>query len=309
MRNLASNDTWAYVYDAAGRLASVDLNGATQGTHLYNALGQQVSRTVGGGPSAVVTLSVHDLAGNRIAEHDDTGAVLREYIWLDGRPLAVVEGGQTYQLHWDQIGRPAMATDSTGAVVWAASYLPFGGIDQVFIDTLAIEQNLRFPGQWFQAETGLHQNWMRDYDPTTGRYLQADLLGLVDGPSVYGYARQNSLRFTDPRGEFGLIGAAIGAGSSFAIQFTVNYFKYGDATTAFKCVDFGNVLLSGWMGAAGISPIAVLTKGGGIGNAAGVIGLSTFVKKYLTPGPVRIGTNCECKPNSEIEDIVSTIHL
>ena len=67
-----------------------------------------------------VTLSVHDLAGNRIAEHDDTGAVLREYIWLDGRPLAVVEGGQTYQLHWDQILRPAMATDSTGAVVWAA---------------------------------------------------------------------------------------------------------------------------------------------------------------------------------------------
>ncbi len=60
----------------------------------------------------MVTLSVHDLAGNRIVEHDDTGAVLREYIWLDGRPLAVVEGGQTYQLHWDQIGRPVMATDA-----------------------------------------------------------------------------------------------------------------------------------------------------------------------------------------------------
>ena len=73
--------------------------------------GQQVSRTIGSGPSAVVTLSVHDLAGNRIAEHDGTGAVLREYIWLDGRPLAVAEGGQTYWLHWDQIGRPAMATD------------------------------------------------------------------------------------------------------------------------------------------------------------------------------------------------------
>ena len=59
--------------------------------------GQQVSRTIGSGPSAVVTLSVHDLAGNRIAEHDGTGAVLREYIWLDGRPLAVVEGGQLSQ--------------------------------------------------------------------------------------------------------------------------------------------------------------------------------------------------------------------
>jgi hypothetical protein len=43
---------------------------------------------------------------------------------------------------------------------------------------------------------------MRDYDPTTGRYLQADPLGLVDGPSVYGYARQSPVRFTDPTGEF-----------------------------------------------------------------------------------------------------------
>ena len=87
-----------------------------------------------------------------------------------------------------------------GSVVWAASYLPFGGIDQVYVDTLALEQNLRFPGQWFQAETGLHQNWMRDYDPTTGRYLQADPLGLVDGASVYGYARQSPVRWTDSTG-------------------------------------------------------------------------------------------------------------
>ncbi len=42
---------------------------------------------------------------------------------------------------------------------------------------------------------------MRDYDPTTGRYLEADPLGLVDGASVYGYVRQNPGRYTDPRGE------------------------------------------------------------------------------------------------------------
>lgn len=61
--------------------------------------------------------------------------------------------------------------------------------------------DLRFPGQWFQSESGLHQNWMRDYDPTTGRYVQADPLGLVDGASVYNYALQNPGRFVDPRGE------------------------------------------------------------------------------------------------------------
>jgi hypothetical protein len=61
--------------------------------------------------------------------------MIREYLWLDGRPLAVVEGGQTFWLHWDHILRPVLATDATGAVVWAARYLPFGGIDQVLADT------------------------------------------------------------------------------------------------------------------------------------------------------------------------------
>ncbi len=56
------------------------------------------------------------------------------------------------------------------------------------------------PGQWFQSESGLHQNWMRDYDPTTGRYIQADPLGLVDGASVYGYVTNNPMRRIDPRG-------------------------------------------------------------------------------------------------------------
>ncbi len=149
-------------------------------------------RSAFAGGASEVTLSVHDLAGNRIAEHDQTGAVLREYIWLDGRPLAIVEGGQTFWLHTDHIGRPVLATDATGAVVWAARYRPFGGIDAVAVDTGAVGQDIRFPGQWFQSETGLHQNWMRDYDPTIGRYLQADPLGLVDGASVYGYARQKS---------------------------------------------------------------------------------------------------------------------
>ena len=97
-----------------------------------------------------------------------------------------------------------------------ASYLPFGGIDQVSVDTGALGQDLRFPGQWFQAgepdrkslrrsdfpANGLHQNGMRDYDPTTGRYLEADPLGLVDGPSVYGYARQSPVRWTDRTGLF-----------------------------------------------------------------------------------------------------------
>ncbi|MEO0761985.1 MAG: RHS repeat-associated core domain-containing protein [Pseudomonadota bacterium] len=93
------------------------------------------------------------------------------------------------------------AFDSLGQAVRKASYAPFDALETVEVDTNAIERPApSFPGQWFQAEHGLHQNWFRDYDPNTGRYLQADPLGLVDGPSVYGYARQASRSFVHPRG-------------------------------------------------------------------------------------------------------------
>lgn len=82
-------------------------------------------------------------------------------------------------------------------MVWDATYKPFGEVDA----STGAPINLRFPGQWFSAESDLNQNWMRDYDPTTGRYIQADPLGLVDGASVYGYARQSPNKYTDPRGE------------------------------------------------------------------------------------------------------------
>jgi RHS repeat-associated protein len=87
-------------------------------------------------------------------------------------------------------------TNGSGTVVWTLKYLPFGGVESSTGTPIAA----RFPGQWFQSESALHQNWMRDYDPTTGRYLQADPLGLVDGASVYGYAWQSPLRYVDPMG-------------------------------------------------------------------------------------------------------------
>jgi len=104
-------------------------------------------------------------------------------------------------------------------VVWTASYLPFGGVHV----TSGAPIDLRFPGQWFQAESGLHQNWMRDYDPTTGRYVEADPLGLVDGASVYGYVRQNPGRYVDPRGECPWCAAAIvGAAGGVMIGYIID---------------------------------------------------------------------------------------
>lgn len=156
--------------------------------------------------------SVYGPDGNRMAEFEydpvaGTSTLLREYLWFEGKPIAVIEGGVVYYVRSDHIGRPVFATDATGAKVWEVTYLPFGGVHTSSGTPIA----LRFPGQWFQSESGLHQNWMRDYDPTTGRYIQADPLGLVDGASVYGYVRQNPGRYVDPRGE-----QSISIGGGFA---------------------------------------------------------------------------------------------
>ena len=147
-------------------------------------------------------------------------------------------GRQIYYVRTDHIGRPVFATNDLGVKVWEAAYLPFGG---VHIATGGID--LRFPGQWFQTESGLHQNWMRDYDPTTGRYIQADPLGLVDGASVYGYALQNPGRYVDPRGEQGLDGllsSSVGRGAmsvASGAALADGPLPFGDAVAA--CVIVG----------------------------------------------------------------------
>ncbi|QGX98610.1 hypothetical protein EI983_10105 [Roseovarius faecimaris] len=145
-------------------------------------------------------------------DYADPVQLQREYIWMGNTPVAVVEDGVIYYIRTDHIGRPVFATDGTGVKIWEASYLPFGGVHT----SIGPNINLRFPGQWFQSESGQHQNWMRDYDPTLGRYIQADPLGLVDGASVYGYARQNSRRYTDPTGEQAWENSYVGASEWWA---------------------------------------------------------------------------------------------
>ena len=101
----------------------------------------------------------------------------------------MVQDGTVQFVRADHIHRPVFATNAAGAVVWAQGYDPFGRV------VSGLGSDARFAGQWFAAENGLHQNWMRDYDATLGRYIQADPLGLVDGASVYGYALGNPSRY------------------------------------------------------------------------------------------------------------------
>jgi len=67
-----------------------------------------------------------------------------------------------------------------------------------------VTYNLRFPGQYYQAETGVNQNYFRDYDPTVGRYAESDPIGQKGGVNTYAYVRGNPLLLIDP---FGLTGA------------------------------------------------------------------------------------------------------
>jgi RHS repeat-associated protein len=175
-------------------------------------------------------------------------------------------GGEFYFVGTDHIGHPVFATNDLGLKVWEASYLPFGG---VHVSTGAI--NLRFPGQWFQSESGLHQNWMRDYDPTTGRNIQADPLGLVDGASVYGYARQNPLLYTDPTGQCPICvavlwGAVYGSGTSVGLGWLLDL-AVGDGCYTWE--ELGHdALLGALFGGAFAGVGAVAQKGLGPALAA-----------------------------------------
>lgn len=281
---------YSYTYDSAGRMATASADGVVVGEYIYDHLGRQVIRSL---PQVGVTIhSVFDSESNRIAEYDGaTGAMLREYVWLGLQPIAVIQAGIVHYIRTDHIGRPVFATDATGAVAWSASYSPFGGV--VISTGTPIEA--RFPGQWFQAETGLHQNWMREYDPTTGRYMQADPLGLVDGASVYGYVRQNPGRWIDPKGEFGVAGAAGGAAVSVSLQLFANI-AYGNMNLwqAVKCINLLPVFNAAAFGGYGFSPVALIRSGRGAANAAGAVGLGTHINR-VSPDFYVGGNECgEC---------------
>ena len=94
----------------------------------------------------------------------------------------------------DHLGTSLKLIDDSGAVVWAADYKPFGE-DSVTLNT--VETNFRFPGQYYDQETGLHYNYHRYYNPGTGRYLTPDPIGLTGGINLYAYSSNNPITLAD----------------------------------------------------------------------------------------------------------------
>lgn len=174
--------------------------------------------------------------------------MLREYVWLEDTPLAMFDysGGSpaTFFIHTGQIGEPLAVTNAAKAKVWDAAIEPFG--QAVMFGPASEALDLRLPGQWAQAETGgLFQNWMRDYDPTLGRYAQADPLGIEAGENLYAYALGSPLALIDPTGEVvPLAGALFGGGLDLIEQLAENQGRI-------ECVNWWRVGANAALGAVG----------------------------------------------------------
>jgi len=104
---------------------------------------------------------------------------------------------KTCYYHNDHLATPQKMTDSTGAVVWSADYKPFG---EATVTVSTITNNLRFPGQYYDVETGLHYNYFRDYNPAIGRYIEKDPIGLLGGVNLYAYVGNKPTVFLDQYG-------------------------------------------------------------------------------------------------------------
>jgi RHS repeat-associated protein len=112
------------------------------------------------------------------------------------------EGGnpEFYFYHNDHLGTPQKMTNISGAVVWSATYDAFG---KATVDgSSSVTNNLRFPGQYFDQETGLHYNWFRFYDSSTGRYATEDPIEFEGGDvNFYSYVSNSPINKYDPTGE------------------------------------------------------------------------------------------------------------
>ena len=195
----------SFAYDCENRLVHADtlVNGQLESTsaYRYDSLGRRIAKQseINGTTEQKRFL----WQGLRMLREETPGQSIL-YLYEPGSyaPLARVDQAEgeeqkVYYFHNDQIGTPLELTDSEGEIVWQATYRSWGAIELLAINEL--EQNLRFQGQYFDYETGLHYNTFRYYDPEVGRFVTQDPIGLGGGVNFYQYA-PSPVTWVDPWG-------------------------------------------------------------------------------------------------------------
>jgi RHS repeat-associated protein len=233
-----------------------------------------------------------------------TGAGRTEYIWMptaDGQviPIGMYRAGHFYSIHSDHIGTPRLITDEAKAVVWQWPYSAFGNnkptgilaattkpkqaltIQPVLLKATApVIMNMRMPGQYADSETGTFYNYFRQYDSRTGRYTQADPIGLDGGGNRFAYVSGNSLIRIDPMGQQNVVFTAGGSltvgGAGGEKNSGVGVNLLNGAVSAYTTTGLGAGLDSGFIGANGSLGGTLSFIGGNANNVGGVFDNYSF---------------------------------
>ncbi|MBY8971339.1 RHS repeat protein [Pseudomonas sp. P867] len=186
-----------YRYDCQHRLITITKPNGETASYRYDPFGRRVSKTVDD-----ITTEFFWQGDKLIAEHH--GDCHHSYIYEPNsfRPLALLEGygpqaTTPYHYQLDHLGTPQELTSPEGEIVWSAHYRAYGQIAR--LDVGKIENPLRFQGQYFDQESGLHYNRHRYYNPDIGRYLTPDPVKLAGGVNGYRYV-PNPTGWVDPLG-------------------------------------------------------------------------------------------------------------
>jgi len=252
--------------------------GSTTSNYLYNALGQLIRKTVGG----VTTTLVYDEGGHLLGEYASNGALIQETIWMGDIPVATLRPNGSsisiYYVETDQLNAPRIVVRTSDHYpMWRWDPDPFGTAapNQNPYGLGTFIYNLRFPGQYYQAETALNYNYHRDYDPATGRYVESDPIGLKGGINPYAYTRGNPISYRDPTGKDPFIGATVGAVAGGIFGGIGAYVQGGSASDIALAVLYGagsGALIGAIDPSLGVATLAVIgATAGGVGDVLGQV--------------------------------------
>jgi len=191
-----------FTYDDTGRMQQTKNGSTVVMNYRYNGRGERTRAYLG----SANTYTLYDEAGHWLGDYGNNGTVIQQAIWMDDLPVGVVTTAKTHYLQPDHLGTPRAVIDpASNKAIWSWSIRgeAFGATapnDDPDQDGQAFVFNLRFPGQRYDAASGLNYNYFRDYEPGTGRYVQSDPVGLIAGVSTYSYVRAGPIQAIDPLG-------------------------------------------------------------------------------------------------------------